>query len=134
NQSGSAARGASSSSGVVGRPRHHAARVGKGSTMYYLAQDVGNSCYVFTSEDPRKDGFAGQVQEGIRLDVPDDLHHTPHGQTASAPCLAVSDLDPKHYRVFQYRNECRRAGFQALSLLYVVCRRWSDYKATLNPP
>jgi hypothetical protein len=101
--------------------------------MYYLTHDQENQCYVFTAEDPRKDGFDGPVQEGVRLEVPDNLQHFPPGVTAPHPCLAVSETDPRHYRVFKYRNECRPAGFRPVTLLYDVEPTWSKYRAGLTP-
>jgi hypothetical protein len=99
--------------------------------MYYLFQDPETTCYVFTREDPRKDGFPGMMQEAVRLDIPEDLDRWPEGTTAPHPCLAVSEEDGTHYRVFQYRNQCRPAGYRPLSMLYAVHTTWADYRAEL---
>jgi hypothetical protein len=99
--------------------------------MHYLAQDPETRCYVFTKEDPRKDGFVGPIQSGVRLDLPDDLDRWPAEDTAPHPTLAVSEEDEKHYRVFPYRNQCRPAGFRPLSRLYAVHTTWAEYRAEL---
>jgi hypothetical protein len=97
--------------------------------MYYLVQDPEASCFVFTVEDPRQDGFRGPVREGVTLVIPPDLHTIPPGVTAPHPCVAVSEQDATQYRVFKYRNECRAAGYRPLSELYTVQPSWTAYLA-----
>jgi hypothetical protein len=99
--------------------------------MYYLIQDPETSCYVFTEEDPRQDGFTGPVQEGVELEFTREDPGAA-GVTAPAPCLGVSQTDGRRYRVFPYRSDCRRAGYNALSERYAVHATWAEYQAELR--
>ncbi len=101
----------------------------------FLVEDSrhGTTYLVFTYEDPRKDGFTGEVIDGVSLDYDmHAVHRWPEGDPRPEACVGRAASDPKHYKVFRYRNELDSAGYQAVAGTAIVFGSWSDY-VKLNP-
>lgn len=104
----------------------------------FLVEDQrhGATYLVFTWDDPRKSGFAGDVTEGVRLDYDmEAVHSWPDGDPCPEVCVGRAKDDPKHYKVFRYRRDCEAAGYAPIPGMPLVFGAWSDYlRVRLNPP
>ena len=88
---------------------------------------------VFTWEDPRKAGYKGSVVEDVALEYNvDDVDSWPDGDACPETCVGLDPEKPKHYKVFKYRNELRRAQYQPVEGNVVVLD-WSDYLRLRHP-
>jgi hypothetical protein len=101
----------------------------------FLIEDKrhGATFLVFTSEDPRKDGYTGSVAEGVSLEY--DIiavHSWLDGEEAPEACVGRAAEDPKHYKVFKYARDRQTAGYLPVAGTAVVFRSWNDY-LKLNP-
>ena len=99
--------------------------------MYAVAHPV-TGYFIFVAEDPREDGFVGDVQEGVTVDAPtlvveqfnEYLASTPLGEAAFL--LGRSPSNDKHFRLFRSVEECRAVGFVDLGRKHKHARRWTD--------
>jgi hypothetical protein len=82
--------------------------------------------HIFLVEDPRNDGFQGDVQENATFSAPEDLHDWPDGADRSMPCLGRSAVDPTVYHEFHTQQECVAAGFTPLAGRGLAKARWSQ--------
>ncbi len=101
----------------------------------FLVEDRrhGTTHLVFTSEDPRKDGYKGEVIEGVSLDYDmQAVHSWPDGHRRPEASVGRAGDDPKHYKVFKYDSERQSAGYQPVAGTALVFVSWSDY-IKLNP-
>jgi hypothetical protein len=91
---------------------------------------------VFTWENPRKDGWQGDVEEGVTLDYDmDAVHEWPDGAPRPEACLGRCPGNPTHYKVFKYQQLLQGAGYQPVQGTTLVFGSWSRYlRAGLNPP
>jgi hypothetical protein len=91
---------------------------------------------VFTVEDPRKNGFAADLIEGVGLDYDmEAVHRWPDGHPRPKVCVGRAKDDPKQYKVFRYCSDCDAAGFERISGTPLVFGAWSEYIGVrLNPP
>jgi hypothetical protein len=83
--------------------------------------------HVFTYDDPRKDGFDGEIQEDVSLEEPRNVHDWPDGEARPEACLGDSLDDERRYRVFKSADDCRRAGFRLLGSNYLYFQSWARY-------
>lgn len=81
--------------------------------------------YIFTSDDPRKDGFDGPIQQDVILTQPEDVGDWPPGADSPDTCLGVSLDDEHRYQVFKTTDECCRAGFRPLGPNYGIYESWA---------
>ena len=91
---------------------------------------------VFTWADPRKDGFRGECEDGVRLDLdPEVVYSWPEGETRPEACLGRAPDDPKQYKVFRYKKDLESQGYEPLSGSTLVFGSWADYlKIRRLPP
>ncbi len=84
-------------------------------------------CHVFLSEDPRQEGFEGDVQENVVLSKQPGRDDWPDG--APRPnrnlCLGQSPTNPSEYEEFRSQQDCLEAGFTPLIGGCLVKTRWS---------
>jgi hypothetical protein len=104
----------------------------------FLVQDrrFGTTNLVFLGEDPRKDGYAGSVIEGVTLDYDmEAVHSWSEGQARPEACVGRAMEHPKHYKIFRYRKDLQAAGYEPVSGTLSLFGSWSDYlKFKLDPP
>ena len=101
----------------------------------FLVEDRrhGTTYLVFTSEDPRKDGYKGQVIDGVSLDYDlSAVHSWPKGQARPEACVGRDADNPKHYKVFKYSSERQSAEYQPVAGTPLVFVSWPEY-VKLNP-
>jgi hypothetical protein len=91
---------------------------------------------VFTWEDPRENGFRGDVVEGVSLDYNmEAVHRWQDGRPCPEVCVGRAKNDPKHYQVFRYSSDREAAGYEQVPGMPLVFGSWSDYiRVRLNPP
>jgi hypothetical protein len=96
----------------------------------FLVEDhwQGGRNLVFTWEDPRADGYTGNVLDDVRLNYDMEAVHD-RTQSQSRPEAAVGrDADnPTAYRVFRYSGDRDTAGYQPVTGKAVVFGTWADY-------
>ena len=92
----------------------------------YLVHDSELGYYVFIDDDPRAGGFAGEVVEGVTLEV-DELEVTTwnHGSTQPEQVLCVAQDDPKKYKVFRHKAA---AGYHLVGADYYWDTTWTHYQ------
>jgi|GEM_PF-5622866 len=84
--------------------------------------------HFFTFQDPRdKKGFKGQVEEGVSFQpLPEGANDWKDGhERPQVGCLGVSPHDPKQYRLFGSKEECRDEGFSFLSGNVTILDEWN---------
>jgi hypothetical protein len=98
----------------------------------FLVKDrrLGMDNYVFTHVDPRIDGYKGDLIEGVTLDYDiSAISLWPDGQPRPKPQLGRDPKNPKHYKVFKFREELDAAGFEFVHFnTPFVAASWSDYR------
>jgi hypothetical protein len=99
-------------------------------------QRYGTTYLVFTWEDPRKNGYTGNLIEDVRLDYDMEAVHTwADGQARPEAVVGQAPDDPKRYKVFKYRSERQAAGYHPVTGTPVIFGSWSDYvRLHLDPP
>jgi len=83
---------------------------------------------VFLHENPRHDGFAGDV-ESVNFSEPfPNQIRSPclDGIKPPQPWLGKSVTAPSTYRAFGTQQECIDAGFTPLADFWISGRRWCD--------
>ncbi len=105
----------------------------------FLVKDklYGTTYLVFTYENPRKDGFAGQVDEDVELDYDmEAVHRWPEGgRRPGVPRVGQAPENRKRYKVFRSADERSAEHYIAVDGAPVVFGSWSDYVGLhLNPP
>jgi hypothetical protein len=92
---------------------------------------------VFVEEDPRRDGYTGEVIEEVSLEY-DELEASRwgNGQRRPEECVGISSNDPEHYRVFKNVEQLRSAGFEPVAGTPITSfSSWSEYiRLSLSPP
>jgi hypothetical protein len=98
---------------------------------YYLVRDrspQGDEYLVFTIEDPRLEGYEGPLEEGVSLDSNGEDVFTPQfGEEPPAACLGRDPADPGRYRLLRSPAERDEGGYEPVSGLPVVLRRWLEH-------
>ncbi len=104
----------------------------------FLVKDQrhGATYLVFTAADPRKDGYRGEVMEGVSLDYDmEAVYSWSDGHARPEACVGQSSENPKHYKVFKYRSELQSAGYQPIPGTPLVYGSSAHYdKLRLVPP
>jgi hypothetical protein len=104
----------------------------------FLVEDKrhGTTYLVFTWVDPRKQGYKGNVEDGVSLDYDmEAVHRWPDGEAAPEACVGRAPENPKHYKVFKYSSDRHAAAYQPVAGEAVVFGTWNDYeKLHLFPP
>lgn len=95
----------------------------------FLSVDPVTRFHVFTEQDPRQDGFDGDVEQGVRLDEIQTLDNPALDATLGDPCLGRSPTDDKHFRVFLSVKDCRAEGFQYIAQIYGKYESWREFQA-----
>ena len=95
---------------------------------YYLIHDSrphGVEYLVFTLDDPRRDGYAGPVEEGVRLDSNGEDVFTHHdGEPPPEVCLGRDPEDPGYYRLFRSPSHREAHRYEPVAGVPVVLRHW----------
>jgi hypothetical protein len=95
----------------------------------------GANFLVFTFEDPRKEGYKGDVDENVHLEYDiSEVHKCPDGAPAPEACLGKDRTDPKRYKVFKYYRDLREAGYEQVNGTPVVFASWKDYSRLQQIP
>lgn len=105
--------------------------------MFLVQDKIGDAIYlVFTGDDPRRSGFAGNVIDNVALDYDlEAVHRWPNGAAAPDACVGRAPGDAKHFKVFRYAADLRSAGYEPVPGDAVVFPMWSDYlKLRTTPP
>ena len=106
--------------------------------IVFLVEDKrhGMTNLVFTSEDPRKAGYKGNVIDGVILDYDmEAVHSWPDGHDAPEACVGRAPDNPKHYKVFKYRSELQADKYQPVPGTALRFGTWKEYvKVQLLPP
>ncbi|MGA2065104.1 MAG: hypothetical protein ABSG86_09050 [Thermoguttaceae bacterium] len=105
--------------------------------MFLVKDEVPGATYlVFTWEDPRRDGYRGEVVDDVSLDYDVEVvHRWPDGGPQPDACLGQAPDNPRHYKVFKYIAERAAAGFHPVEGEAVVFGSWSEYaRLRLYPP
>lgn len=103
----------------------------------FLVKDrrLGMDNYVFTQADPRTEGYKGDVTENAVLDY--DMNAIvlwPDGEDIPKPQLGRDPYNPKHYKVFKFPEELRKAGYELVHFnTPFVAYSWSDYRKRYYP-
>ncbi len=103
----------------------------------YLVKDerYGATYLVFTWEDPRREGYRGQVSEGVSLDYNLGADVWPDGHERPELCVGRAPDNPNHFKVFRYGKDLREQGYQPVPGTAVVIGSWSEYaRLHLIPP
>jgi hypothetical protein len=104
----------------------------------FLVKDerYGVTYLVFTWEDPRRDGYRGQVTEAVSLDYNmEAVHAWPDGHENPEACVGRDPNKPSHYKVFKYGRDLQAEGYQPVPGTAVVFGSWSEYaRLHLIPP
>ncbi|MDB5307597.1 MAG: hypothetical protein JWO38_1799 [Gemmataceae bacterium] len=98
--------------------------------MYLIIDHrLGLRNFVFILTDPRKEGYKGDVDEGVSLDYDVLAIPTwPDGEQRPEPNLGRDPTNPKRYKVFKFPRELREARFEFVdSKTPVVDYSWQDY-------
>jgi hypothetical protein len=95
--------------------------------MSFLVVDRPKNTYVFTDDDPREEGYSGQIEEDVSLveEFPEILEW-PGGRPPDR-CLGVSHRDETDYRVFPSPIDCRSAGYEPLAARYWTGHSWHEW-------
>jgi len=105
--------------------------------MYLVTDErLGSAYLVFTVQDPRQDGYKGDVIDDVRLDYDElKVHRWDDGQRSPEACVGVAPNDPKHYKVFKSADELLTAGFTPVAGIAATFYSWRDYVGlSLKPP
>jgi hypothetical protein len=104
----------------------------------FLVKDefLGATHLVFTWQDPRKNGYVGDVVADVSLDYDmEAVHEWPEGAAAPEACVGRAPNDPKHYKVFRYVRDRELEGYQPVEGTADVFGSWSEYvRLRLYPP
>src|SRR5947207_3689825 len=96
----------------------------------FLVKDErqGSTYLVFTWEDPRKDGFIGEVIEGVSLDYDvNAVHRHSDGHIRPEGCVGQAAENPKQHKVFKYTSELQPAGYHPIAGTAHVFGSYSEY-------
>lgn len=97
-------------------------------------QRYGATYLVFTSDDPRREGYRGEVEE-VSLDYNIEVHLWPDGQDRPEACVGRDPKNPNHLKVFKYSRDLQKEGYQLVPGTPVVFSTWSQYaRLHLIPP
>lgn len=95
--------------------------------MFLVRDEVPGCVYlVFTQTDPREDGYAGEVEEGVTLDDAAD-YSWPEGSERPMHLVGRDPARPNHYRVFKFHHELEAAGYEQVAGTAITPGRWSSY-------
>ena len=95
--------------------------------MHY-ACDERTGKHVFLVEDPRWEGFEGQLATGVTLE--EDQALVAFEDRAARPvdfALGVHKTDPTRFRIFGSMQACTGAGYNFVAWNPLIYPRWSDY-------
>ena len=96
-------------------------------------QHISPPLLVFTWQNPRRDGYMGDLIEGVTLDYDDAVHAWPEGTASPRTCVGRPLENPKHYKVFKYDTERRSAGYEFVPGSVGVFETWTDYLKLIHP-
>lgn len=95
--------------------------------MYLVVEPLSN-IYIFTEEDPRNDGYHGPLESNVKLEDVGTLDDESVNSTTAVPCVGQSPQNPKHFRVFQSKKDCRLAGFESVATVYCKYQSWGEFE------
>ena len=93
------------------------------------------------SADPMPDHLRGEllgemgatIGEGVKLEIPEDVHEWPSGADRPEDVLAVARDEPRHFRVFKYRREIDQAQYEPTGMNYAVVPSWEGFLKAYRP-
>jgi len=84
---------------------------------------------VFFAEDPRDEGYCGEVEEGVIVENPDeDLTIWPDGADAPMPSIGLSPTNPKQYRFFKWPKQRQSSGYLRVRGTAAVSLSFEEYR------
>ncbi|HEX7376353.1 MAG TPA: hypothetical protein VF278_04540 [Pirellulales bacterium] len=105
--------------------------------MFLVQDKIGDAIYlVFTGEDPRRSGYAGNMIDNVALDYDmEAVHQWKNGDAAPEARVGRDPLDARRFKVFRNTDELRLAGYEPVAGDPVVFALWTDYlKLRTMPP
>jgi hypothetical protein len=103
----------------------------------FLIKDrrLGMTQFVFLHDDPKNDGFEGEVEIGVSLKYDwEEIHKWPHGTFRPDPKLGRDPANPKIYQVFKNPDDLAHAGFEFVHVnTPIVAGSWKDYRTQYYP-
>jgi hypothetical protein len=93
-------------------------------------QRLGTDYFVFTHTDPRKEGYRGEVIDGVSLDYDmNAVHLWPDGEPFPEPQLGRDPTNAKHYKVFKFPHELHASGYEFVHVnTPIVAYSLRDYR------
>jgi len=110
-----------------GRNRYDAQKQPDWIATMFLVIDNTTRCHVFLENDPRDDGYEGDLQEGVTLETGAATTADEVDSTAQVPCLGRAKQDPSKFQVFSCTKDCRQAGYEPTGGVYGVFENWEEY-------
>jgi hypothetical protein len=91
-----------------------------------------DSVYFLT--EPPDDRAGLDVEEGAWIDIPPNVHAWPPGVEAPEQVLCRSSHDPKHYKLFKYREEVDGDEWEPVGLFGGTFSKesWSRFASRLD--
>jgi len=100
-------------------------RTDEEATYFYAC---ARASHLFFLEDPRNDGFPGEVREAVTCPGRNlTWHNWPTLGKRPLVCLGEAGGDPNHFQVFRNEQECQKAGFVPQRGSFLFYRDWSEY-------
>lgn len=81
----------------------------------YLVHDWKKNTFVFTTEDPRVEGFTNPVETDVTYEDSIGMPEWPAGTDSASPVLGRMG---KAYKVFASDKECRSSGYRPVGTNY----------------
>lgn len=80
----------------------------------YVEESSGVTMY--SENDPRENGFDGEVVEGIQLEYDElTIHEWQSGTKCPEPCVGIDKNDDSRHCVFRFKADCLAAGYRFLT-------------------
>ena len=93
--------------------------------MYLIVDQLTDQLfYVFSLEDPRVDGYAGELRAPVQFEG--------HPDPRQWRCFGVSNQDGASYRAFASAKDCQSADYAPLAARPCLVNRWSQYQRTAS--
>lgn len=95
-------------------------------------QRFGATTHVFFEEDPRLQGFKGEVLEDVSLEEEEDVSSWPLGHDMPQAALGRSIENPGRYKVFKYASAMKEADFENTGSQAFSYRDWRAYACVVG--
>jgi len=93
----------------------------------FLVIDSATRCYVFLENDPRDDGYEGELLQNVTLETAPPTTSDEVDSTAQVPCLGRKAGQPLQFKVFSCTKDCRQSGFEPTGGVHGVFTDWTEF-------